>query len=850
MNKDLIFWKDWSVKEKAPLLLGGIGVILLLIYSVLSWLKGVENIVSWDVVTELKEKTIQTPALYFDKFSFSATSPLWYVVETYAPSLTKVNTTAYFILLFSVLIGLSFILAGLSRLKGVWFLAGALVLALILSTFRLESVFLVSKNWPFLAAFIVAGITYYLTNLYANKLTIFSTTLIWIAVWALLIYVLLWKSAINEPMLSLAAYGVIGALVIAAIYVFLISHEILTGLYHIVSSNSEKGKSSMPQLLVVTAVFLINALLIYLENAKRIDKSSYVFAPIILYITSLVLGFWGFRSISQQRSWFSYQGVGAWIYLGMALISSAVIGLSYATANEPLVELIEDYISITLLVSGLSFFVYILINFQQIIKAGMPFHKVLYKPPFSRFLLTRIAAVFIIFFVFSLKNRFSFYQLQSGLSNAIADFYLAEGDLKTAETYYKSGANYDLNNQRSNLSLASLASQAGDKVNSVYFYRQSGSRTTSPQSILGESRNLEEQDMYFDAIFSLKKGIEQFPDEYRLYTNLARLQAKANITDSVLINVNRALELCKKCEPENANFLAFWIENGKPDKLAEMRDFAGKSDGYGFKANNAAIDRMIGKETAFSNFEITKDSSLDMGRAAYLLNAMSSPAILNETKITATALQSFQEKQINDPLYEQLTWAYANQNYFRENKLQGLKQMTALAESSSPLAPLYSQTLGLWLMQEGAFSSAINRLQKAGDSSSVKLLSDSDLKVKLQEQLKTQAETLSKGMSLENYKDVINKAPVNPWLLVRVADFLSQKGKHLDAYNTVFYAQDMVSDSPDLLKSYIQKALRLSMFDYAEESLAKLRPMIKPEEVAIIEKTIAAERSKTGENFN
>ena len=229
---------------------------------------------------------------------------------------------------------------------------------------------------------------------------------------------------------------------------------------------------------------------------------------------------------------------------------------------------------------------------------------------------------------------------------------------------------------------------------------------------------------------------------------------------------------------------------------------------------------------------------------------MSSPAVLNETKITASALQAFQEKQINDPLYEQLTWAYANQNYFRENKLQGLKQMAALAESSSPLAPLYSQTLGLWLMQEGAYSSALMRLKNAGDSSSVKLLSGSDLKLKLQEMLQTQAKTLAKDMSLENYKEILNKAPVNPWLLVKVADFLTAKGKDLDAYNTVLYGQDMVSGSPELLKSYIQKALKLSMFDYAEDGLEKLRPLVNPNEILSIQKNIIEARDKSGKNFN
>jgi tetratricopeptide (TPR) repeat protein len=850
MNKDFIFWRDWSVKEKSPLFLSFLGLLLLLFYGVYAWLEGLENIITWDVITELKEKTIQTPSLYFDQFSFSSTSPLWYVTETYAPSLLKINVTAYTILLGSVLFGLTLILGGLSRLRGVWFLAGALLLGLVLSSFRLESVFLVSKNWPFLVAFSVAGLTYYLSNLYASKLNIFTTTLIWLIVWSILVAILLWKSIINEPLLSLSAYGLIGALIITAVFVFLISHEIVSGLFLLVSENSEKGKSSMPQLLVVTAVFSINALLIYLENAKRIDSSAFIFPPIVIYIISLILGFWGFSNISHQRSWFSYRGVGAWIYLGMAIISSATIGMAYATANEPLVELIEDYISITFLVSGLCFFVYVFINFQQIIKAGMPFHKVLYKPPFTRFLLVRIAAVFIIFFVFSLKNRFSYFQLQSGLSNAIADFYLEEGDLKTAEVFYKSGANYDLSNQRSNLSLASLASLAGDKVNSVYFYRQAGSRTPSPQAILGESKNLQDQDMFFEALFSLKKGLEFFPNDHRLYTQLAHLQAKAHILDSVLIHLNKAKDLCENCEAENANFLAFWIENGKQEKLEEMRGLVKDLDGYALKANQAAIDRLIGKEIVFDHFNVAKDSSLDMGRAAYLLNAMSNPATLNKTKITEKSLQAFQEKQINDGLYEQLSWAYANQNYYRENKLQGLKQMTILAESRSPLAPLYHQTLGLWLMREGAYQSSISHLEKARDSVSIRLLSSSDLKIKLEDQLKAQAETLTQNISLENYADIINKAPVNPWLLVKVADFLTKKGKDVEAYHTLLYGQEVVHNSPILLQSFIQKALKLSMFEYAEEGLEQLKPLASPAEISSLQKTITQARIKAQRNFN
>ncbi|MCD8540549.1 MAG: hypothetical protein LRY55_12880 [Leadbetterella sp.] len=117
-------------------------------------------------------------------------------------------------------------------------------------------------------------------------------------------------SVINEPFLSVPAFGLAGALVIAFTFIFLISHEILAVLYSLVSQNSEKGKNSLPQVLVVTAVFLVNAVLIYLENARRIDKSSFVIPPLLLYILSLIPGLWGFRKLSDQRGWFSFRGVG------------------------------------------------------------------------------------------------------------------------------------------------------------------------------------------------------------------------------------------------------------------------------------------------------------------------------------------------------------------------------------------------------------------------------------------------------------------------------------------------------------------------------------------------------------
>lgn len=845
MKEDWFFWRRWTKREKIPFFLGAGVVAAFAACAFWGWITGLENIFSWDTVTELKEKAVQTPALYLDKFSFSATTPLWYVTESYTPSPVKVDGRAYALFLGGMLGGTSLILAGLSRLRGAWFLAGALLLGGVLTSFRLESIFLVSRNWPFLVAFALAGGTYFLTNLYARKLDIVKTGMIWLAVWTVFLGGIKGFSVINEPFLSVAAFGVVAGLVITFIFIFLISHEILAALYGLVSRNSEKGKNSLPQVLVVTAVFVVNAVLIYLENAQRIDKSSFVVPPVFLYFFSMTAGVRGFRNLSGQQGWFSFQGVGVWLYLGMALVGTGTLGMAYATANTPLTELLEDYISIAFLAVGLCFFVHVGLNFWPLIKAGLPFHKVIYKPPFSPLLLTRVAAVFVIFFLFSLKNRYSYFQLRAGISNALGDFYLKEGDGRSAEAYYKSGANYDLNNLRSNLSLASMAEQAGDLISATYFYQQAGMKTPNAFSLIGKSRSLEQQDLFFDAVFLLKEGIRQFPEDHRLYTSLARLQAKAGMTDSVLLSLDRALQLCKNCGPENVNFLAFWIDNGRLEKLTEMLALTGNPDSYSFLANRGAIERLSGTETVMTRFEVAPDSSLDMGRAAYLLNAMSNAHTRNEEKLTAASLHAFQEK--NYRLYEQLSWAAANQEYYRENKTAGIRQLVSLAESPSPLAPLYNQNLGLWLMREGAYSEALKRLERAGDTSSVRLLSGANLKAQIDEKLKAQAEELARGLSLENREERQNKAALNPWFLVKVADLLSKNGQGPEAYNTLFYALEFLPDSPVLLTAYIRKALDLSMTEYAEDALVRARIVMSDTEFSPLENQVEAAKKRVSD---
>jgi hypothetical protein len=838
MNENLNFWRIWTKNEKLPLFIGLFVLGLTTILLVYGWLSGLHNVIHWNVISEIKEKIINSNIFNDGTYSFSGSSPVWYIKERYLPSLISVNTLAYNLLLGFVLIGFIYYLMGTARLKSTWFLVGALVIAGLLVSLRLENAFLAKNSLPFLIAFTFIGGLYYLSNIYAINFNSTKTLLLWFLVFVILMGILIKFSKINEPIISVASYGLIMFMAISAIFIFIISHEILAGLIWLVSKNAKKGKSSLGQILAVGFIFFANLLLIYLENIKEIEKSVFIIHPILLYLTSLILGIWGFKKLVEQQNWFSFARSGVWLYLGMSIITTATLAFAYATANDALQELFEDYIAIAQLGVGICFFVWVLINYIQLFKQGLDVQKVLYKSPFSRLILSRVAAIFVVVFLMFSKNNYSFNQFNAGYTNAIADFYLAEGDLKAAETYYKSATNHDLYNHKANFSLASMALSQNDKVNAAFFFKYAIQKKASPYAYVGLSSSLENENMYFDAIFSLQEGIKKFPGESSLLTNMAYLQSKSNMVDSVLINLTTALEKCKKCDVEKTNLLSFWIENAKIDKLKEVTlNIKNDDEEYvSAKANNAAIDRIFGVYKPTKAIVLKKDSVLDVSSAAYIFNVLNNQK--NEQKILDNkSIVKLQNNPGNDMFFEELSLAYATNNFYRENKLEGLKQMTLLANSDSKIKNIYNQNLGLWLLKEGVYNEALTRLNLAGDSSSTKILANPEYKEIYERNLDIIANQILKpGLTLENYKELINKAPLNPDLITKVADFLSSKKLDLEAYNLAFYASELNTESALLWKTYARKAMNLSQFDYAKDALIKLKPLVLAAEFAIIEK--------------
>ncbi|MFN3488045.1 MAG: tetratricopeptide repeat protein, partial [Emticicia sp.] len=533
---------------------------------------------------------------------------------------------------------------------------------------------------------------------------------------------------------------------------------------------------------------------------------------------------------------------------------------AYATANDPLIESFEDFISYTHVAMGFCFFFYVLINFTQPLQKGLEVHKVIYKPKFYELLLFRMAAAILVFMLISFKNYNNYFQTKAGYYNAIADYYTATEDFQAAETFYKEALHFDIRNHKSNYALASLALKNGDKENTGIFLKNALEKNASPFAYAGLSKVLQEKDMFFDALFTLREGVSKFPQNQQLLTNIAYLYEKTKVLDSTFVHLNLAKTNCTDCDLAESNLLAYQLKYGEKDSLYKILIASNPKLGgdnratksMSLRANRAAADKIL-QQQATTNIEFTKDSAINVSQFALLYNLSS----FNNAMFPYSSkdLQNIQRKEANNDFFEDLEFAIASRNYFSENKLEGMKQLAVLANDSTKHKPLYNQVAGMWFLQQGVYDKSVEFLGKAGDVSSVEVLQKQNYQQTIAKFQKAKAEELFKTASTKkaDFDKILQENPLNPYVLNKVTDFYNNTlKKPNDAYNFVFRAAELNDTSAEIWKLYTLQSLKIGLTDYVADGLAKVQQLSTPADYQAFFSTYQAQKAlmeKTKDGF-
>ncbi|MBW8049262.1 MAG: hypothetical protein FVQ77_02755 [Cytophagales bacterium] len=578
----LIFWKDWYTPYKifynVFLCLFAVSLLALLIqYSI-----GIDNVISWDIVNELKSVSIVLDkftvnfvetlhATSLQNYDFTVDTHTYLIFQKFVGSNFEVN---YLATLFFIFVSLSIILllSAVTCLKAVWYFGGMGIFVIFLVSIRFDLIvdldpiintgYLQLINILLITAIILFCSTSYYFYAY-KKDTSFELRFLIFSIISILLGGLIWfKSDVSHPVLFMANYGCVLPVVLTIIFIFIISLENIDSILYLATrSKSPKSGSNLLHFTFFSLIYLSCLVLVYLENARFFEFDLIYLNAFVVFVVSALLGIWGFKKRNVLfKGQLPFAPIGAYLYLGFAIISTITMGYYFATGNDPMVEVFEEIIILAHLIRGGLFFLYILNNFSTPIAQNMQVHKIVYQPnrtPF--FIVTGLSILGIAAMIF--KSNFAAYdKVIAGYHNGLGDIYVAENNYSLANKYYNDTYVQGEQSHKSIYAIASLAKARGDDRTAIRYYNSALSMKPTPFSYANLSDLYLSKKKIFDALFILEEGIKKFPLSGELYNNLALVYNNMNMTDSTLFYLDLASAHLKNKKVPASNLLGFFAK--------------------------------------------------------------------------------------------------------------------------------------------------------------------------------------------------------------------------------------------------------------------------------------------------
>ncbi|MBD2699783.1 hypothetical protein IC229_03985 [Spirosoma sp. BT702] len=730
----LFFWNDWRQPYRFAYLVSFSVLIISLVGFVIAWVRGLGNVVRWDVLSELNEVPVIFHSFTDGLLDYAVDGKAYAVSEQFLAGSMQVRPEVATALLTGVGVAFVLIISAVTRFDRIRYLVSMGILILGLAFFRWEMLEIpgLESNYIFmLLTFLFGSVSYYF-HAFRSDYPILIRLAVFGLLTGLIAIGLATLSTIAFPAMALVSYGMPVLLVYSAGFIFFISIEIIAGLVWLTSvGRTEESPTQLGprrvlgvnNLLFISVLYFVNLILIWLKNTKSIDWDILSISPFLIYLISITLGIWGFRRLIQQQDTVSFRDSGAFLYVGLALITTLTIAYTFATANDPLVELFEDLIVDTHLVMGVFFLAYVLINFWPIYQQNLPVYRVLYKPRRLELSLFRVVAVFGVVVMLVFGSDITFRQSMAGYYNGLADYYFAAGEGTSANAFYQRALESEFQNHKSNYALASMAMAQNNQPVAAFFYNQSLLKQPNPQDYIGLSQAYLQSNLFFEAVKALQKGIRAFPGSGELQNNLGYLYSRTSVADSAYYYFTNAASNANRDEVPESNLLALYARNPKV-LLADStlaRNVA-QSSYESYQANALALRLVAQADTSQPNQpdwlsgDVIKEG-LSVGRFASLYNYALADNRPNAT--LAATLQKVSTMPVNQDFSDDLLLARAVTEYKRYNHPTAFGLLEQLAEVNQQNGAAFRSIAGLWQLEQGLFGKAAETFGYNSDTTSI-----------------------------------------------------------------------------------------------------------------------------------
>ncbi len=856
--KDLYFWKVWSASERRLVVSVFIIILISLVFLLFQSIDPIGNTIQWNVLSEAQETTSVIDLIKLDQFQFGVTVPSQLISEQFIASVMETSTWDVMAFIVFSLVGFSIVLGALTTLPRFWYLASMLVVILLLASSKLEMLYVFgqgSKVLLIIALLLYGGISYYFHAFRVDLGIVGRVTGMLLATLLLagLIYI---SSPIISAGLTFASYSYPIWICFTAIFILMISTEFMANLVWLSTAGPVKqGNKGLYNFLIIGVLYLLYLLLYYLQNTKEIDWNLTLIHPAYFLIIGALTGIWGFRKRADStQSVLAYRPLGLWLYCGLFVIASSFIGYAFATANDPVLEAIEDLIIQGQLGMSVVFLVYILINFFEVFSKGLAVHKVLYKPLRIGLTQARLFGFVGVVVLFSIQRLLPVHQAIAGYFNGLGDLHTQTREFTVAEQYYQLAIQQEFQNHKSNYGLASLALKQGDRNAAAFYFRQALLKNPSPQAYAGLANVLIFENLFFDAVYSLKEGIGVFPENGELLNNLGILYAKTNVADSAYYFLEKSLKQVAKPEVAASNLLYVLAKNGNQPLLDSIGNDRNTYQTTSWQANHLAINNLRQRfdKVAFLPNTFSSDSLLSASSFAYLINYAQ-----NQARNDSTPANLYTHLARHNPVLAQdLSFAGLYSEFYSGNKVKALETIQAWADDSGEKQQLYKKVYGSWLLQLGLYYQAIEQFTEVegtegtiglaiangqlGNGAVAGILIDKLQQGQPNEMLGKLLETLDKGLPIktpiDSLRNIALKSPsashfekalrANPFdekTVAAAANWYRKQKQTSRAYQIVISALRFNETSPLIWEEYAYLSLEQGLLTQANEGQLKVQ---------------------------
>lgn len=715
MNQ-LFFWNTWQkpYKQLYSCLLGLF--FSTIIFFLVSWSIGVDVTFPWETYVQGETIKVTIDAIKSGPFQLPLEVENYLLTESFQGGSLVLYKWPSYVFLFVLGVIFTIAITCITTLKRFWYLIGMGLSIAFLMSLQLENLQLFGTydKTALIGVFLLyLPLSYYYQSIRKEigfSLRLFSFTLITLVIGVVIFF----GAEVRYPFLYLAAYSYVAPIILSILFILMIGHQMLTGfIYIITNSNNVYSKNSLTHFLIITSVYLINLLIIVLNEINYLHWGLINIHPFVLLLISSLIGiiFYSYREETYSHI-YNFSPIGGFVYLILGSICFFTIGYYLFSANDAIIEVFEDFILYSHLGYGLMFFIYILANFLNPLGSNQQVYKVLYKPQNMPYFTYRFAGTIVLLaFVFVSDYNIPIFHSMSGYYSGLGDLHTQIGEKKVAEVYYNKGKSLDYRNHRTNYVLGDIARENGDNVKAAYHFNEAMQKRPTPQAFVNMSNIYLDEGKFFDGLFTIRDGVKEFPNDDRVKINLGLLYEKAKEVDSAFLIFDDARNRSITERSANVNLLSL-INSGD----------------YEYNVDSIINEYVIENHNPLisNGYVLHNSSQTSWDRAILvdtLLNLVTGIALYNQSINNIYSSDSAYLPVINALAFfsgnishrEQLLFATALGYYYHDEVEKAYRMMEQLINNYQEKSGYYLYVKGLWSLDQKAPLLAVDYFKKSQD---------------------------------------------------------------------------------------------------------------------------------------